>query len=123
MKLFYTLGVFLAFAFAAAVSAGEPRDVMRVHVPFAFVVAGQEFAPGDYTVQQSDGGIVWVQGGGKAAIALSYPASHASAGSVSGLRFTKAGQKEYLVGVQYQELTRAIPIPTSEQRKLILTKQ
>ena len=109
MKLFTTLGVLLALAFATTAPAAEAIDTLRVHVPFAFVVAGQEFAPGDYTVHESDSGIVWLQGGGKGAIALSYPSVPAARGSLAGLRFTKTGQKEYLVGVQSQGFSRALP--------------
>lgn len=123
MRLFYPLAVVIALAFASSAPAAEAKDLLRAHVPFAFVVAGQDFAPGDYIIHQSDGGVVWVQGAGKAAVALSYPSGSASTGSVSGLRFMKSGQKEYLVGVQYRELSRSIPIPTSDQRKLILAHQ
>lgn len=123
MKLFHTLGVLIALAFAVTSPAAEERDSMRVHVPFAFVVAGQEFAPGDYSVHENDNGIVFVQGGGKGAITLSYPPVTAARGSVTGLRFTKSGQKEYLVGVQYEQLSRSIPIPASGERKLTLTSQ
>ena len=120
MKLIHALGAIGALVFAAA-SPAAIADSMRVHVPFAFVVAGQEFAPGDYIVRQSESGIVSVQGAGKAALTISYPAATAP-GKAPGLRFTKTEQKAYLVGVQGEELSRSIPVHTYGQRKLTLTQ-
>jgi hypothetical protein len=123
MKLFPVAAFALALAFAAEMPAAESSDALRVHIPFVFVVAGQEFTPGDYMIHQNDSGVVWVQGGGKAAAVLSYPSASAIPGTVSALRFTKSGQKEYLVGVQYQQLNRAIPLPALSQRKLLPPQQ
>jgi hypothetical protein len=108
MKLFQTLGVLLALGCAASAGAAETRDTLRVHVPFAFVVAGQEFAPGDYIVNETDSGVVSVQGRGKAAMVLTYPSvPHYG---VAGLRFTKSGEKLYLVGVQSQTTSSGLPL-------------
>jgi hypothetical protein len=122
MKLFHTLGAIGLLAFAAASAPAAIADSMRVHVPFAFVVAGQQFAPGDYTVTQSDTGIVSVQGAGHGAMALSFPAEPVP-GNAPGLRFTASSETRYLVGVQGEALARFIPVPTSPQRKLTLTRQ
>jgi hypothetical protein len=105
MKLFQTFGVLLAVAFAVS---AETRDTLRVHVPFTFVVAGQEFSPGDYVVNETDSGVVSVQGGGKAAMVLTYPS--VTNYGVAGLRFTKSGEKLYLVGVQSQTASSALPL-------------
>lgn len=121
MKLFHTLGALGVLAFAALSPAATIADSMRVHVPFAFVVAGQEFAPGDYTVRQSDTGIVSVQGDGKSAMTLSYPAQ--AAATSPGLRFARSEQKRYLVGIQGEALARSIPVPLAAQRKLTLARQ
>lgn len=121
MKLFNTLGAAGLLAFAA-VSPAAIADSMRVHVPFAFVVAGQDFAPGDYLVRQTDSGIVSLQGAGKAALTLSFPASSVP-GNAPGLRFARSDQKAYLVGVQGEELSRSIPYHASVQRKLTLSHQ
>ncbi|HEX3682968.1 MAG TPA: hypothetical protein VHU83_10540 [Bryobacteraceae bacterium] len=121
MKLFNTLGAIGLLAFTAASPAATIADSMRVHVPFAFVVAGQQFAAGDYTVCQSDSGIVTVQGAGKAAMTLSYPAQ-AVRRDAPGLRFTGSEQR-YLVGIQGEALARSIPVHTYRQRKLALSRQ
>ncbi|MBV9405213.1 MAG: hypothetical protein JO211_07700 [Acidobacteriaceae bacterium] len=112
MKTYSTLGVLLALAFAVVspLTASETRDLLKVHVPFAFFVAGQEFAPGDYVVHETNSGIVSIQGGGKGAMVLSYQSSPATPGSVAGLRFAKNGQKAYLIGVQSLNLSSALPL-------------
>ena len=95
---------------------------MQVHVPFSFVMAGQEFNPGDYRVQQNDDGIVLVQGNGKAAMALSLPYNLGKPGAPSSLQFTSNQQHEYLVGVHVEgEPSRAIPVRFEESRKLTFT--
>jgi hypothetical protein len=121
MKLFLKLGAIGLSAFATVASAAI-ADSMRVHVPFAFVVAGQEFAAGDYTVEQSDTGIVLVQGAGNAAMAMGIPADPVLTKS-PGLQFTGSQQKRYLVGVQGLTLARSIPLPASAQRKLTFSGQ
>jgi hypothetical protein len=122
MKLFHTLAAIGSLAFAAVSSAAVTADSMRVHVPFAFVLAGQDFAPGDYVVHQSDSGIVTVQGAGKGALALSFPATSAP-GLAPGLRFARTDHKAYLVGIQGEEFARSIPYRASVQRKLTFSQQ
>ncbi len=67
MKTIRTIGVLTALAFGAF-SASANESYMRVKVPFSFVVAGQQFAPGDYTISQNEAGVILVQGAGKGAV-------------------------------------------------------
>ncbi|MBV9759188.1 MAG: hypothetical protein JO340_01375 [Acidobacteriaceae bacterium] len=122
MKLFHTLGAIGLLAFAAVSPAAVIADSMRVHVPFAFVLAGQDFAPGDYVVQETDSGIVTVQGSGKAALALSFPLASAP-GIAPGLRFARSDRKAYLVGIQRDEMSRAIPYRAPVQHRLTISRQ
>ena len=124
MKTFKLIGVFGALALAAVSSAASAGDSLRVHVPFSFVVAGQQFAAGDYVVQQSQNGVVLVQGGGKGAMVLSTPSAPPNPNGSSSLRFTTAGQQLHLVAVEQRGLdSRAIPVRTVEQRSLTLTSR
>jgi len=34
-------------------------QALQVHVPFSFMLAGEEFAPGNYRVQQNDNGLIF----------------------------------------------------------------
>ena len=118
-KTIYALGV---LALPSLVSASSSSQTLQVHVPFSFMMAGQEFNPGDYRVQQNDNGIVFVRGNGKAAMALSSPCSLGKPGAPSSLQFTGDQQREYLVGVHVEgEPSRAIPVRFEEGRRLTFT--
>ena len=62
-------GVLMAGSLSA--SAAER---LRVNVPFSFVMAGLEFQPGQYTVDESNTGVLTVQGEGHGAAVLTIPA-------------------------------------------------
>ncbi len=120
MKLFRKLLSVSALILPGLANAASTSHMLQVHVPFAFMVGSQEFGAGDYRVQQAENGIVYVQGEGKGAAALSAP-SEGKLGTASSLRFTSSQQHEYLVGVQTEgEPSRAIAIPASEQRRVLL---
>ena len=122
MKLFKTIYTFGVLAIPSALSAASPSQSLQVHVPFSFVMAGQEFNPGNYRVQQNDNGIVFVQGNGKAAMALSTPGSFGKPGAPSSLQFTSDQEREYLTGIHVEgEPSRAIPARLEASRKLTFT--
>ena len=120
MKLINQVLLTSALALPSLVSAASSTQTLQVHVPFSFMVGAQQFAAGDYRIQQTDNGVIFVQGEGKAVAALSNPAEF-KPGTTSSLRFTSADQ-HYLTGVQVQgESSRSIPVPPEDQRKLTLT--
>jgi hypothetical protein len=124
MKFLRKLCALGALALPSIVSAASPNQTLHVHVPFAFIVAGQEFAAGDYQVVQADNGVVLVQGNGKAAAAISTPSGLLRPGAPSGLRFSPSGQRQYLVGVQIQgESSRSIPTHGESLKKLAVAAQ
>lgn len=98
MKLFKTFLAASALAVPSAVLAASPTSTLSVHVPFSFTMAGQDFEPGDYRVQQSDNGVICIQGSGKAAMAISVPGSPAKSGAPSALQFNSG----HLVGIQIE---------------------
>ena len=118
-----TLGVFSAMAlgtFSSAAFANESS--MRVSVPFAFVVAGQQFGPGEYVVTQNDVGLITVQGAGKGAMVISSPAAAAIATGGSSLVFTNSKAQLNLTTVAEEgEATRSIPVRHVEQRTLTMS--
>ena len=116
MKLFETLLAASALALPSSVSAASTANTLSVHVPFAFVMAGQQFEAGDYQVHQSDNGVICVQGSGKAAMAISVPVSTAQPGAPSSLRFSRDAEQEHLVGVQLEGAeVRMVPDRESER--------
>jgi hypothetical protein len=123
MKLFQTLLV-IGSAVPALLSAASGYDSLYVHVPFQFVAGGQSFSPGDYRVSRADNGVIFIQGNGKAAAAISVPGALAKPGAPAGLKFSKNGEREHLVGVQVEgEATRTIVPRTEEAKKVVLSSR
>lgn len=121
MKLFHKVLFTSALVVPGLVNAASTSRMLQVHVPFAFMVGSQAFGAGDYRVQQTENGVIYVQGQGKAAVAISSPSEGKLANS-STLRFTSSQQHEYLVGVQAEgEPPRAIAMPVIEQQRVLLT--
>lgn len=124
MKMFKLMSVAGALALSSLAQAGSTAQSLHVNVPFRFVVAGQEFAAGEYDVQQSDSGIILVRGTGKSALTISYPGAAAKPGTPSSLRFQGNQAREYLVGVHVDgETDRSIPMHRSQERKVTLSQQ
>jgi hypothetical protein len=122
MKLFQTLFVVGCAAMPALLSAASTYDSIYVHVPFAFVAAGQSFSAGDYRVQRSDSGLILIQGNGKAAATISVPGSLAKPGAATSLQFSSDGERQHLVGVQVEgEATRTLVSHPADTRKVVLS--
>ncbi len=121
MKLFGKLLSISALVIPGLANAASMSRILQVHVPFAFMVGSQQFGAGNYRIQQTENGVIYVQGEGRSALVISSP-GEAKLGTASTLRFTSSQQHEYLVGVQTQgEAPRSLPIPVSEQRRVLLT--
>lgn len=117
MKLFQTVIAASVLAVPSAVLAASSTSSLSVHVPFSFTMAGTDFEPGDYRVQQSDNGVICIQGSGKAAMAISVPASPTRAGAPSALQFSS----KHLVGVQVEGAELRLLPQESAERKVTLT--
>lgn len=121
MKMFKMIGAVGAIALCAGASATAAS--LKAHVPFSFVVAGQNFSAGDYNVQENNNGMILVRGTGHGAMVLSVPSEAVKPGAPASLRFTRSQDREYLVGVKVEgEVGRSIPLRSSEERKLTLSR-
>ena len=121
LKLFKSLA-FTGVVMGMALTASAEEN-MRVKVPFSFVLAGKEFAAGEYRVNENSNGLVIVQGAGQAAAVVTTPAE--SKPGITGLRFTTADNHEYhLVGVEVDgQVGRAIPASTFQAHKLTIASR
>jgi hypothetical protein len=109
-----------ALALGTTIAAAASTESIRVNVPFAFVVAGKLFPAGQYNVQQSDSGLILVQGEGKSAVALTIPADRVKS-DVPALHFSATNGREYLVSVDNNWNSRAVPLHIYEPRTLTLS--
>ena len=121
MKLFKMFIAASALALPCSVLAASPTSILSAHVPFAFVMAGQQFEAGDYQIQQSGNGIIRVQGRGKAAMAISVPSSAPKAGAPSALQFTKEEAQERLISVRMEGAELRILGHAQPERSTTLT--
>jgi hypothetical protein len=113
-KFVAVAGVLLGGSLAASAS-----ERLTVKVPFSFVLAGLEFQPGQYTVDQATNGILMVQGGGRGALVMTSPAELSNANGVSSLRFVTDGREYHLVSVQIGgDVSRSVNTNTPQERKL-----
>ena len=117
MKIFKS-AVFVAFAISNLAGAATASHNLRVSVPFAFVVAGEHFKPGNYEVTESQNGVITVQGEGKAAAVLSIPGQSPSATEVSMVSFKNSHSQPYLSGVVVEGESRLVPVTTYQARTL-----
>jgi hypothetical protein len=124
LRTFKTIALASALGIAGAALPAPASQVLRVKVPFSFVLAGQEFSAGQYKVDQSDNGLIIVQGEGRAVAVLSIPGDLTKPSDSSSLRFAKSESRAYLVGVQVEgEGTRAIPRVAYQERKLTVASR
>ena len=125
MKTFQKISVFGALLLGAlSTSAFANESYMRVKVPFAFVVAGQQFSPGEYVITQNDAGVVTVQGAGKGAMVISSPAAPAGLSHGSSLHFINEQEQFHLTAVEQDgETTRSIPVHAVEQRTVTMSSR
>ena len=112
-------GVLMAGSLSA--SAAER---LRVNVPFSFVLAGLEFQAGQYTVDESNSGVLTVQGEGRGAAVITIPAELSKSSTPASLRFVTDGKEYHLVGVQMEgEMSRAVNSPTYREHKLSIVSR
>lgn len=122
MRMFKTLQLIGVLASAGAVAgAAENYHSLHATVPFAFVVAGQTFEPGQYHLTETETGVIMLQGEGKGVAVLSTPLEQAKAGGGSTLRFVNSNNRAYLVSVSIADAgSRAVPAHIPTERALSL---
>jgi hypothetical protein len=120
--LFQALSLATVLAGSGAISSLSASPSLQVNVPFAFVVGGKEFAAGQYRIEQTNAGVVFVQGAGQGVAVLSVPAELNKVGAATALSFTSSQSREYLTGIQVDgEPSRAIPVTSYAERKLTIS--
>ena len=95
-KLF-TLSVFFALALAPM---HAETNLVRIHAPFAFVVAGKELPAGDYLIEQtSETGVLLIRGQGGSMMVLT-TSGEPDVRHYPGASFATAGGEKYLTKVR-----------------------
>ena len=115
MKTFKT-AAFGALALSSLAGAATSTHNLRVSVPFPFMVAGEQFKPGNYEVTETQNGVITVQGEGKAAAVLSIPGQSPNAPEASTLTFKSNHSQAYLSGIAVEGESRLVPVTTYQMR-------
>ena len=119
MKLNFFQFVAIAGVLLGGSLTASAAERLIVNVPFSFVVAGLEFQPGQYTVDQNNSGVLTVYGEGHGAVVITTPAELSKSNAASSLRFVTDGHEYHLVGVRMDgETDRAINSPVYREHKL-----
>lgn len=119
LKMIAITGVLLGAGLSA--SAAEH---LRVNVPFTFVLAGLEFQPGQYTVNESNNGVLTVTGEGRGAMVMTIPAEMKGSAPTGALHFVKDGPEYHLVGVQTSgDQSRAVDSQTYREHRLSIASR
>jgi len=114
LKLVAIAGVLVGGSLSA--SAAER---LSVNVPFSFVLAGLEFQPGHYTIDESSSGLLTVTGEGRGAVVVTIPTELSKSNAVSSVRFVTDGHEYHLVAVQLDsENSRAVDSQVYREHKL-----
>jgi hypothetical protein len=113
MKLFTLLTVSVFTALALAPVHAEDNNSLRIHVPFAFVVAGKALPPGDYTLQENnESGLVMVRGRGETgSVVLLTRSADAKTSDEPGVRFVSIDGQRYLDQIELSDGTARAILP------------
>ena len=106
----------VAVASMAAVPCARAADVVKVDVPFNFVVAGQQFPGGEYLfVRGEDHRIVQVCSKDRLHFAVAVGLAEPNATRDTGLVFHKHGEQYFLKAVSGNGLDFALPTTQAEK--------
>jgi hypothetical protein len=100
-NIFKTVTIASALMISGAAFSASAGERLRVNVPFSFTVGNTQFAAGDYRIEQSDNGILTVQGAKSSAMVLTTPSDVAKLGT-TGLYFTNSNSHAYLTSVRVE---------------------
>jgi hypothetical protein len=115
MKL-NTLAIASLMTLSAAASLASAADVLRVNVPFSFMVGNTKMAAGDYSVTQSENGMVTIEGAKSSAMFLTVPGEMKNKSS-NALSFT-GDRNPVLTSIAVNgSISREIPVHNAADRK------
>jgi len=118
MKLTFSKMIAVVGVLAGGCLSASAAEAVRVNVPFSFVLAGLEFQPGQYTVAESNNGVLTVTGEGRGAMVMTIPAEMGKATAPASLRFVTDGHEYHLVGVKTEDTSRAVDSQAYREHRL-----
>jgi hypothetical protein len=119
-NMFKTILVASVVTVSGAVLPACAAETLHVSVPFSFTAGNAKMAAGDYSISQSENGMVTLSGTKTSAMVLTVPADYSSA-NLTGLSFTSIDANPVLTSIQVSgAVSREIPLHGGAERKAAL---
>jgi hypothetical protein len=118
MKLntFKKLTIATVITITGAASLASAADRLHVSVPFSFMVGNTKMAAGDYSITQSENGMVTIEGAKTSAMVLTVP-GEMTGKATSALSFTGDSNPTLKAIVVSGSVSREIPLHSATDRK------
>jgi len=118
MKLntFKRLSIASVITITAAASLASAAERLRVSVPFSFMVGNTKMAAGNYSITQSENGMVTIEGAKTSAMVLTVP-GEITGNTTSALSFTGDSNPVLKAIVVSGSVSREIPLHGAADRK------
>jgi len=119
LDMFKTAVLGSVITLCGAVFPASAAEGLHVSVPFSFMVGGTKMPAGDYSVTQSENGMVTLSGSKASAMVLTVPADY-SKSNTTGLNFTSSADSPVLTGIQVSgSVSREIPNHSAERKAVL----
>jgi hypothetical protein len=116
LNMIKTMVLGTVMVLGGAVLPASAAEGLRVSVPFSFIVGGAKMPAGDYSVTQSENGMVTLSGAKASAMVLTVPADY-SKSNTTGLNFTSTTDSPVLTSIQVSgAVSREIPNHSAERK-------
>jgi hypothetical protein len=118
--MFKTILIASVMTVSGAVLPASAAEALHVKVPFSFLVGNAKMAAGDYSITQSENGMVTLSGAKTSAMVLTVPADYSKT-NATGLSFTSVDANPVLTSIQVSgAISREIPLHNGADRKAAL---
>lgn len=125
MKLFSlkTIAIGSILSLAGAALPAFAVENLHVRVPFSFMVGGTKMPAGEYTISQSENGMMTLSSQKASAMVLTVPSDY-SKNNATGLSFTSADQNPVLTTVQVGgAISREIPQRSADRKANLVSSR
>ena len=119
LNMFKTIFLGSVMTLGGAVLPASAAEGLRVNVPFSFMVGTTKMPAGEYSVTQSDNGMVTLAGSKASAMVLTVPSDYTKT-NTTGLAFTSSADSPVLTSIQVSgAVSREIPNHSAERKAVL----
>jgi hypothetical protein len=116
LNMFKTIVLGSVMTLGGAVLPASAAEGLHVNVPFSFMVGTTKMPAGEYSVTQSENGMVLLTGSKASAMVLTVPSDYTKT-NTTGLAFTQSADSPVLTSIQVSgAVSREIPNHSAERK-------